>query len=61
MQKRFAPVAKALEENEAKIVRELLTAQGKPVDIGGYYLPDPAKATRVMRPSDTFNTIINAM
>lgn len=58
---RFAPVAKALQENEAKIVEELLAAQGKPVDIGGYYLPDPEKATKVMRPSPTFNAIIDAM
>ena len=58
---RFAKVAKELGENEAKITAELLAAQGKPVDIGGYYLPDPEKATKVMRPSATFNAIIDAM
>ena len=61
MQARFAPVAKALEENEAKITEELLAAQGEPVDLGGYYIPDPEKATKVMRPSATFNAIIDAM
>jgi isocitrate dehydrogenase len=58
---RFAPVAKALAENEEKITRELLAAQGKPVDLGGYYLPDDAKAQAAMRPSPTFNAIIDAM
>jgi isocitrate dehydrogenase len=58
---RFVNIAKELEANEAKIAAELLAAQGKPVDIGGYYLPDPEKATKVMRPSPTFNAIIDAM
>ncbi|MDZ7318739.1 MAG: NADP-dependent isocitrate dehydrogenase [candidate division KSB1 bacterium] len=58
---RFVKVAKALQENEAKIVAELLAAQGKPADIGGYYLPDPEKTAKVMRPSPTFNAIIDAM
>lgn len=58
---RFTEVAKALEENEAKINEELLAAQGKPVDIGGYYMPDDQKATKAMRPSATFNAIIDAM
>ncbi len=58
---RFVKVAKQLQENEAKIVAELLAAQGKPADIGGYYLPDPEKATQVMRPSPTFNAIIDGM
>ena len=58
---RFVKVAKQLQENEAKIAAELLAAQGKPADIGGYYLPDPEKATKVMRPSATFNAIIDAM
>jgi len=58
---RFAKAAKALEENESKVVEELLAAQGKPVDLGGYYAPDPAKAERVMRPSPTFNAIIDAL
>ncbi|HEX9973718.1 MAG TPA: NADP-dependent isocitrate dehydrogenase [bacterium] len=61
VQARFVKVAKELQENEAKITGELLAAQGKPVDIGGYYLPDPEMATKVMRPSATFNAIIDAM
>jgi isocitrate dehydrogenase len=58
---RFAPIAKALTDNEAKIAAELVAAQGKPVDIGGYYLPDPDKTARAMRPSATFNAVIDAM
>ncbi len=54
----FAPVAAALTENEAKIIAELDAAQGAPVDIGGYFLPDEAKVARAMRPSATFNAII---
>jgi isocitrate dehydrogenase len=54
----FAPVAKALGENEAKILAELAAAQGKAADTGGYYHPDPAKLAAVMRPSATFNAII---
>ncbi len=61
MKARFAPVARALEENEARITDELLAAQGKPVDIGGYYLPNPEMTAKAMRPSDTFNAIIDAM
>ena len=61
VQARFVKVAKELQENEAKITGELLAAQGKPVDIGGYYLPDPEMTTKVMRPSATFNAIIDAM
>jgi len=55
MAARFAPLAQALADNEAKIVEELNAVQGKPVDIGGYYLPDPAKLDQVMRPSATLN------
>ncbi|MCH0541770.1 NADP-dependent isocitrate dehydrogenase [Streptomyces sp. MUM 203J] len=51
----FAPLAKALSEQEQTIVDELLAVQGKPADIGGYYQPDPAKAAAAMRPSQTFN------
>ncbi len=58
---RFAPVAEKLEKNEAKIMEELNAAQGKPVDIGGYYQPDDAKAKKAMRPSATFNAIIDAL
>jgi len=54
----FAPVAKALAENEAKIVAELAAAQGAPADTGGYYHPDTAKRDAVMRPSATLNAII---
>jgi isocitrate dehydrogenase len=59
VQAKFAPVAKALAENEEKIVAEMLAAQGKEVDIEGYYRPDLAKVTRAMRPSTTFNAIID--
>ena len=58
---RFAPVAKALVDSEAKIAAELLAAQGKPVDIGGYYHPDDAKAGAAMRPSATFNAVLDAL
>src|SRR5690606_29838243 len=54
----FAPVAEKLAANEAKIVEELLAVQGKPVDIGGYYMPDEDKVTAAMRPSATFNAIL---
>ncbi|MFT3719680.1 NADP-dependent isocitrate dehydrogenase [Pseudorhodoferax sp.] len=52
---RFAPLAKTLAEKEAVIAQELIEVQGKPVDIGGYYKLDEAKASAVMRPSKTFN------
>jgi len=58
---RFAKVAKALQENEAKINAELIGAQGKPQDLGGYYQPDPAKTGRAMRPSPTLNAIIESI
>jgi isocitrate dehydrogenase len=61
MAARFAPVAAALKENEAKILEELLAAEGKAQDIGGYFLPDGAKATAAMRPSATLNAIIDAI
>ncbi len=61
LQARFAKVAKALEDNEATINQELLVAQGQPVDIGGYYAPDPAKTAQAMRPSPTFNAIIDGL
>ncbi|MBW0158010.1 NADP-dependent isocitrate dehydrogenase [Sedimentimonas flavescens] len=54
----FAPIAKALTENEATIVAELQAGRGKPVDLGGYYHGDAAKTATVMRPSATFNKII---
>lgn len=61
MQTRFAKVANELKENEAIIVKELLAAQGKPSDIGGYFLPNEELVTNVMRPSKTLNAIIDAM
>ena len=56
----FAPLAKTLTENEDVIVAELAEAQGKPVDIGGYYAPDSDMTTAVMRPSKTFNAAVAA-
>jgi len=58
---RFKPLAETLEKNEAKINAELIAAQGKPVDIGGYYLPDPAKTSAAMRPSATLNAALAAL
>lgn len=58
---KFAPVAAALKENEAKIIEELLSIEGKAQDIGGYYHPDDAKASAAMRPSATLNSIIDAI
>ncbi|TDP74435.1 NADP-dependent isocitrate dehydrogenase [Roseateles toxinivorans] len=55
---RFAPLAKALADQESTIVAELAAVQGKPVDIGGYYMPDMAKLEAVMRPSATFNAAL---
>ncbi|MET0920539.1 MAG: NADP-dependent isocitrate dehydrogenase, partial [Acidimicrobiia bacterium] len=55
----FAPVATALAADEATIVAELNGVQGKPVDIGGYYFPNPELVTEAMRPSPTFNAIID--
>jgi isocitrate dehydrogenase len=59
--KAFAPLAEKLSENEAKIVEELKAVQGKRVDIGGYYHPDPEKASAVMRPSKTFNDTLASL
>ncbi len=61
LKERFAKVAKELEENENRINEELLAVQGSPVDIGGYYMPDNELATKQMRPSPTFNAIIDAL
>jgi isocitrate dehydrogenase len=55
---RFTPLAKALEENEAKINEELIGSQGKPQDIGGYYNPNDDLAAAAMRPSQTLNTTL---
>jgi isocitrate dehydrogenase len=61
LQARFAGVAQELGDNEAKIVGELNSAQGRPVDIGGYYRPDQGKAEQAMRPSLTFNAIVDGI
>ncbi len=61
LQARFAKVAKQLADNEVKIVAELNAAQGKPMDIGGYYRPDPARTSKAMRPSPTLNAIVDAV
>jgi isocitrate dehydrogenase len=61
LQARFKPLAEALAKNEAKINAELIGAQGKPVDLGGYYLPDNAKASAAMRPSATLNAALAAL
>ena len=61
IQARFVPVAQALANNEAKIVAEMLAAQGSPMNIDGYYWSNPAKTTKTMRPSAIFNGIIDAL
>ena len=61
LQARFSKLAEVLEENEAKIAGELISAQGKHVDIGGYYHPDPEKTSKAMRPSATFNAALAAI
>lgn len=61
LQTRFAKVAQQLGENEAKINEELIAAQGKPVEMGGYYHPNPIKTEKAMRPSSTLNAIIDAI
>ncbi len=58
---RFQKIAKDLTDNEKTIDQELLAAQGKPQDVGGYYHPDDAKAAKAMRPSATLNRIIDAI
>ncbi len=61
LQAEFAPVAKALADSEATIVAELKAAAGKPVDLGGYYRPDVAKASAALRPSATFNAVLASL
>ncbi len=61
LQARFKKLAETLAANEAKINAELIAAQGKPMDTGGYYLPDPAKTSAAMRPSATLNAAIAAL
>jgi isocitrate dehydrogenase len=61
LQAQFAGVAKAMADNEAKIVAELGAAQGKPVDIGGYYRPNVDLTSQAMRPSATLNAIVDSL
>ena len=58
LQVQFKPIAEELTANEAKIVAELIAVQGKPVEVGGYYKPDTAKANAALRPSATFNALL---
>ncbi|AXK79268.1 NADP-dependent isocitrate dehydrogenase [Pseudolabrys taiwanensis] len=58
---RFKPLAETLTAEEAKINAELLAAQGKPVDTGGYYLPDQKKTSAAMRPSATLNAALDSL
>jgi isocitrate dehydrogenase len=60
LQTKFSGIARQLAENETKIVEELRQAQGRPVDIGGYYHPNPALVAKAMRPSPTFNAILDS-
>ncbi len=59
LQEEFRGLARALTENESTIVDELNAAQGQPVDVGGYYHPNDQQATEAMRPSQTFNALLN--
>ncbi|WP_432881260.1 NADP-dependent isocitrate dehydrogenase [Kribbella sp. CA-245084] len=59
--KSFTPLAETLAANEQTIITELLAVQGNPVDLGGYYQPDPAKAAAVMRPSKTWNETLASL
>ena len=61
LEEKFAPVAEKLKANEEKILEEIRATEGKPADIGGYYHPDDEKAERAMRPSKTFNEIIESI
>jgi isocitrate dehydrogenase len=58
---KFEKIAKELSENETRIVDELISVQGSPANIGGYYLPDDILTEKVMRPSETFNKIIDGI
>ncbi len=61
LQARFAKVAQQMAENEEKIIQELIDCQGKPMDIGGYYIPDDEMAAKAMRPSATLNAIVDSI
>ena len=58
LKQRFTRIARELAENEQKILDEINSTQGSPKDLGGYYLPDPEKTSKAMRPSETFNRIL---
>ena len=58
MSKYFEQITNSLQENEEKIIEELMALQGEGVDLGGYYQTDPIKVRKIMRPSKTFNQII---
>ena len=58
---KFTPVADALESKQETILQELIAAKGKPVDLGGYYHTDPEKVKAAMRPSATFNSIMDSI
>ncbi len=61
LRERFGPVARELALNEDRIIAELNAAQGRPVDIGGYYHPDPDLTSQAMRPSPTFNAVLESL
>jgi len=61
LKERFQVFAETLQNNEDKINEELLAAQGEPVDVGGYYSPDPILTAKAMRPSATFNAALNVL
>merc|ERR1719188_2418494 len=61
LQEKFKPVAAQLKASEPRILGECISSEGKPVDLGGYFFPDPFLASQAMRPSATFNSIIDAL
>jgi isocitrate dehydrogenase len=61
LQAKFLPLAEQLTKNESTIVAELNAVQGKPIDIGGYYHPDPARCSQAMRPSAKLNALLETL
>jgi isocitrate dehydrogenase len=61
LQARFTSIARELNDNEAVIAEEMVTCQGQPVELGGYYMPEFEKISAAMRPSATLNKIINKL
>jgi isocitrate dehydrogenase len=61
LKEKFTEIASSLSQNEEKIVKEMVAVQGSPIDIGGYYNPDFNKASQAMRPSGTFNQILEKL